>query len=353
MSEDASEPRTKFHISLNVRDLNAAVEFYRVLFGLEPAKHHHDYAKFEIEEPPVIFSLSPHSVACGGVMSNIGIQVADETVLAAMENRLTAAGIKSRMQTDALCGYARQVKLWVQDADENHWELYVPGEDVDPTVIERSVEGAAAKVEQQPITTWDHHLSQGPIEQIPFADAVLDEVRLQGTFNSALSDAQQLHLVQEAFRALRPGGKVVLHGLVADKSFPADQPSLPGLASLVARVPLEITPLTALRDVGFVGITMTKFSITPVFQHDGVEMREQKLVGWKAAECDEEKRQILYKGPFAEVADEEGNVFPRGQRATVPLATWNRLRESAAAEQFLFLQPHGSPLAAGSSGSCS
>ncbi len=54
------EEPVKFHLSLNVPDLDWAIEFYRVLFGLAPAKLHDDYAKFELNDPPVIFSLVPH-----------------------------------------------------------------------------------------------------------------------------------------------------------------------------------------------------------------------------------------------------------------------------------------------------
>ena len=47
-----------FHVSVYVRSIPEAVEHYRKLLGIEPAKVKHDYAKFEIEDPPVIFSLS-------------------------------------------------------------------------------------------------------------------------------------------------------------------------------------------------------------------------------------------------------------------------------------------------------
>jgi catechol 2,3-dioxygenase-like lactoylglutathione lyase family enzyme len=351
MSNTTIAPRTKFHVSLNVGDLTAAVEFYRVLFGIEPAKRYEDYAKFEVEEPPVVLSLSPHAVSCSGVLSNIGIQVADGDALTVIEQRLSAAAIPSRMQTDALCGYARQVKLWVADPDGNYWELYVPGEDVDRSIVERSVEGAAARIDIQPTAVWQHHLSDGPVERIPGEDHRLDEVRLQGTFNNSWAPQQQVALVREAMRVLRPGGKIVLHGLVANGKV-AGQPSLPGLAALVSQVPLEKHPIEALREVGFVAITVTKFSTSPIFIHHGVEMREQRLVAWSPVASQERTCEVLYKGPFAEAVDDVGQVFPRGRRVKVSQSDWNRLRESLAAEQFLFLQPHGSTLDSSSNASC-
>ena len=47
-----------FHVALYVRDLDAAIARYRKLLGQEPAKVRHDYAKFEIADPPVILSLN-------------------------------------------------------------------------------------------------------------------------------------------------------------------------------------------------------------------------------------------------------------------------------------------------------
>ena len=47
-----------FHVAVYVRSISEAVEKYRKLLGIEPAKVRHDYAKFEIQDPPVIFSMS-------------------------------------------------------------------------------------------------------------------------------------------------------------------------------------------------------------------------------------------------------------------------------------------------------
>ena len=47
-----------FHVAVYVRSIPEAVEQYRKLLGIEPAKVRHDYAKFELTDPPVIFSLN-------------------------------------------------------------------------------------------------------------------------------------------------------------------------------------------------------------------------------------------------------------------------------------------------------
>ena len=72
MPETAVDAAVKFHISLNVADLDASVVFYRALLGVEPAKCRHDYAKFEPEEPPLVLSLEPGVRAPGGTLNHVG-----------------------------------------------------------------------------------------------------------------------------------------------------------------------------------------------------------------------------------------------------------------------------------------
>jgi hypothetical protein len=119
---------------------------------------------------------------------------------------------------------------------------------------------------------------------------------------------------------------------------------------MVARVPVHTEPLAALREAGFAGLQFVKFTEAPWFVQDGVEMREVKVAGYKLGPCAAGKmREVIYKGPFREAADEGGRVYPRGARVAVPAATWDLLRQGAAAEQFLFLQPEDGSCGAGGS----
>ncbi|NOT54872.1 MAG: glyoxalase/bleomycin resistance/dioxygenase family protein, partial [Deltaproteobacteria bacterium] len=71
-----------FHVALTVKDLSTAIEHYKKILGIEPAKVKADYAKFEIADPPVILSLNPgHGEP--GTVSHLGIRYTDsETVIA-------------------------------------------------------------------------------------------------------------------------------------------------------------------------------------------------------------------------------------------------------------------------------
>jgi SAM-dependent methyltransferase len=187
---------------------------------------------------------------------------------------------------------------------------------------------------------WEHFVSNPLPDRIPHPDGTLDEVRLIGTFNADLTGDRRAALLTEATRALKPGGKVVTHGLMGDKPVPGPQPKLPGLAALVARVPAQAEPIEAFRRAGFVGVQVVKYTEKAWFALDGVELREVKLVGWKPAPSPGEgARTVLYKGPFARAAADGGRLFERGKRVEVPAAVWEQLRLGPTAEQFLFFEP--------------
>ena len=115
----------KVHVAINVRDLAASVEFYRKLFDLEPFKVRTGYAKFDVANPALNFSLHQRPFEEAGALSHLGIQVAStEDVLAVREEWLRR-GLMTRdeMQTD--CCFATQDKTWVLDPDGNEWEVFV------------------------------------------------------------------------------------------------------------------------------------------------------------------------------------------------------------------------------------
>ena len=72
----------RFHLSLNVSDLARSIDFYRVLFGVEPAKRRADYAKFELNDPPLVLSLEPTPRAIGGPLNHLGFRFPDKRSLA-------------------------------------------------------------------------------------------------------------------------------------------------------------------------------------------------------------------------------------------------------------------------------
>lgn len=337
--------QTKFHFALNVSNLEKSIAFYRVLFDAPPAKHHHDYAKFELSEPPLVFSLVPNPPASGGSLSHFGFPVGSTAEVEAAAARLAAAGLEISSQDGTVCGYAPQDKIWIADPDRNFWEIYVVHEDVDPELVRAAFDGISPSGSSAPSslptarrpTVWEHRVLMPRPERIPHDDGTVDEVRLEGTFNDDCTVEQRARLLSDAIRVLRPGGRLAVHGLVA--SAPLDgKPELPGVAALVRQVPLEADPQREIAAAGFEAIRITKLPESPVFRHGPVEMREIKLEAQKRDPTvrDDRSRMLLYKGPFPAALDEGGQTFQRGARTRVTQATFDRLAAGAAASQFLF-----------------
>jgi catechol 2,3-dioxygenase-like lactoylglutathione lyase family enzyme len=120
----------KFHASLNVSDMAKSIEFYTALFGANPVKAYHDYAKFEVDVPPLVLSLKPKRACAGGPLNHLGLRVVTVEQLRAIQGRLKAVGARIGQQDDVKCCYALQTKIWVTDPDQTMWEVYVLHDDV-------------------------------------------------------------------------------------------------------------------------------------------------------------------------------------------------------------------------------
>ena len=111
-----------FHVSMYVKDLDAALDRYRKILGTEPAKVRPGYAKFELADPPVIFSL----VVGGepGKVSHMGIRYPGAGEVASEMVRTKSQGIDLVQQQGVTCCYAKADKFWVKDEDGMPWEMY-------------------------------------------------------------------------------------------------------------------------------------------------------------------------------------------------------------------------------------
>ena len=118
-----------FHVSLTVNDVPAAVDRYRKILGLEPAKLKADYAKFEIADPPVVLSLNLGSEP--GKLNHLGIRYPGTGELMTERVRSVNDGLDVIDQPNAECCYVRADKYWVRDEDGVLWEMYTAHEDIE------------------------------------------------------------------------------------------------------------------------------------------------------------------------------------------------------------------------------
>lgn len=114
----------KAHLAINVQDSGASIEFYKKMFGIEPSKVRTGYAKFDVQDPPLNFTLNQVPFDGSGALSHLGIQVATTDDVLAMKTRWENAGLVPREEMQTTCCYALQDKAWVHDPDGNEWEVF-------------------------------------------------------------------------------------------------------------------------------------------------------------------------------------------------------------------------------------
>jgi len=144
----------KPHISLNVRNVEASVEFYKKLFGIEPMKMikgnttthsivkdqlgeasekpRFGYAKFDVQSPPINFVLNEVAYTEGGTLSHLGIQVESTDDVIETRERWIESGLITVDEMKVDCCYALQDKTWARDPDGNEWEVFVVLENTEP-----------------------------------------------------------------------------------------------------------------------------------------------------------------------------------------------------------------------------
>jgi catechol 2,3-dioxygenase-like lactoylglutathione lyase family enzyme len=129
------------HLALTVTDVERSIPFYRALFGVGPVKVRPGYAKFEVVDPRLNFTLNEGNRGDDlGAFNHAGIQVdsTDDVLLA--RARLVEAGLATFEEMDTTCCYAKQDKIWVRDPDGTPWEVFtVHGDSVEPAAAGEAV----------------------------------------------------------------------------------------------------------------------------------------------------------------------------------------------------------------------
>lgn len=328
----------KFHLSLNVSDLSKAVRFLEGILGVPAAKHRSDYAKFELASPPLVLSLEPRSPTTYGSLNHLGFRFGDSAALVDAQKRVESAGISTQREDGVECCYSKQSKFWVHDLDQRLWEFYTLEEDLDHRGLGQSLEqmvGADVALQildrQEPVV-WEHVMYQ-PF--VPPSDPC-DEVRLRGTFNAPLGTNAMATQLQQAFDSLRPGGKITTHMLTSETATDGDL-NLQGPAAYVKHVPVRADLMSALESAGFVDLQLLTFRSGACFEHRGVPLRETLISARRPAEITEETCTVVFKGPFLNVRDDEGNEWQRGEPARIPQSRWDAIKQSSVADFFVVL----------------
>jgi catechol 2,3-dioxygenase-like lactoylglutathione lyase family enzyme len=125
----------KAHVSINVRNVERSIEFYRKMLGIEPSKVRTGYAKFDVQNPPLNLALNEvPTLSAPGALSHLGLQVSSTDDVLAIRQRWATEGLVTRDEMKTDCCYATQDKTWVHDPDGNEWEAFVVLKDNLPEV---------------------------------------------------------------------------------------------------------------------------------------------------------------------------------------------------------------------------
>ncbi|MGA9332828.1 MAG: ArsI/CadI family heavy metal resistance metalloenzyme [Rudaea sp.] len=112
----------RFHVHMNVDQLEPNIRFYTTLFGEAPSVVKADYAKWMLDDPRINFAISQRGRPAG--VDHLGLQAEDEVQLSAIGARLQAADSIMLAEQGTTCCYARSDKFWAEDPQGVRWESF-------------------------------------------------------------------------------------------------------------------------------------------------------------------------------------------------------------------------------------
>jgi catechol 2,3-dioxygenase-like lactoylglutathione lyase family enzyme len=113
----------RIQLALNVKDLDAAVDFYSKMFGATVNKRKPGYANFAIEEPPLKLVLFENPNADES-LNHLGVEVFDDEDVSIAADRLRANGMAELVEDETTCCYAKANKVWTTEPGGLRWEWY-------------------------------------------------------------------------------------------------------------------------------------------------------------------------------------------------------------------------------------
>lgn len=149
-------------------------------------------------------------------------------------------------------------------------------------------------------------------------------------------------MFEEIFRVLKRGGRAVISDIVADEDVPEHLQQHPELWSgCISGAFREDRFLQAFEDAGFHGISVVSRNAEPWQTVEGIEFRSVTVQAFKGKQgpCLERNQAIIYRGPFKKVEDDDGHVFPRGERMAVCDKTFNLLQSEPYEGLFDAVEP--------------
>jgi len=157
-----------------------------------------------------------------------------------------------------------------------------------------------------------------------------------------VAEADREQMLAEIFRVLKPGGRVAISDIVSDEAVPehlrANEELWTGCISGAFQ---EQQFAQAFLNAGFVLVNYDKWDEQPWQEVEGIEFRSVTLMAVKPEPplSLDVGQAVIYRGPYSEVRDDEGHVYPRGQRIAVSARTYSFLTEGPLKDEFIAINP--------------
>ena len=205
----------------------------------------------------------------------------------------------------------------------------------------------------------DQHLQDSPVRSVAdlarleefetrirrerplIADETIDVIVSNCVLNLVRPEDKR-RLFAEMYRVLKRGGRVAISDIVSDEPVPEHLAKDPDLwSACVSGAFQEEELLRAFEEAKFHGIHIEELRSEAYQTVEGIEFRAIAVTAYKGKEgpCIERNQAVIYKGPFAEVLDDDGHRLERGLRYAVCDKTYNIYRKAPYAESFAFVEP--------------
>jgi ubiquinone/menaquinone biosynthesis C-methylase UbiE len=209
------------------------------------------------------------------------------------------------------------------------------------------------------LEAFDAYLRQKPVQNLADWLAAQERARRQRTEHPMIASdsidvvisncvlnlvqpADRTQLFAEVYRVLRCGGRAVISDIVCDEPVPPHLLSDPTLWSgCISGAYVEHDLLNAFADAGFYGMQLVDRPDQPWATVEGIEFRSVTVRAYKGKEGPsmDHNQAVIYKGPWKQVIDDDGQVLRRGLPMAVSEKTYAIYTRQPYADQVVPVPP--------------
>ncbi len=209
------------------------------------------------------------------------------------------------------------------------------------------------------LAAMDQYLSENPVQtsedvikmrawqekqrqQAPLIASDSIDLVVSNCVLNLVHDSDKEQLIWEIFRVVKPGGRVAISDIVCDERVPEHLKNDTTLWSgCISGALAEYDFLKAFVDAGFVAACYDKWDNEPWQVVENLEFRSVTITAIKPQDqpCLDKGHAVIYRGPYAKVYDDEGHVYPRGQRIAVCERSFKLLTQGPYKDHFIGIVP--------------